>query len=160
MGEIENFESKMMKIQNVIFVFALALAANFERLHACSCEPFNVENVICKSHFAVLVLVTGIGPSSKTLDSFYVEVRQSFKMQFEAAKAFRDYGSGLVYSQRKFTSCALRLKSNEQYLIFGHLNFRNQPMITFCTTIKYETLTEEEKMTLNLISVKGLDCKK
>lgn len=152
----------MMKIKNVIhiFVFSLTLAVTFEPLYACSCEPFNVENVICKSHFAVLVLVTGVGPSSKTLDSFYVEVRQSFKMAYEAAKAFRDYGSGLVYSQRKFTSCALRLKSNEYYLLYGHLNFRNQPMITFCTTIRYELLTEEEKMNLNLISVKGLDCKK
>ena len=150
----------MMKIKNVIYIFVFSLAVNFGRLHACSCEPFNVENAICKSHFAVLVLVTGVGPSSKTLDSYYVEVRQSFKMTYEAAKAFVDYGSGLVYSQRKFTSCALRLKSNELYLIYGHLNFRNQPMITFCTTLKYEFLTEEEKMNLNLISVKGLECKK
>lgn len=150
-----------MKTQNVIciFLFCCTLAGSIERLYACSCEQFNIENVICKSHFAVLALVTGVGPSSKTLDSFYVEVRQSFKMAYEAAKAFRDYGSGLVYSQRKFTSCALRLKSNEQYLIYGHLNFRNQPLITFCTTLKYESLTEEEKMNLNLISVKGFDCK-
>lgn len=80
-------------------------------------------------------------------------------MAYEAAKAFRDFGSGLVYSQRKFTSCALRLRSNEQYLIWGQLNFRGQPIISFCTTLLYDSLTQEEEKILNLVSVKGIDCK-
>ena len=103
----------------------------------------------------------GVGPTTKTLDSFYIEVRQSFNMHQNAALAFKDYGSGLVWSARKYTSCALRMKSNEFYLIYGNLNYRNQPMISFCTTLKYETqLSDEDKNNLNLISIKGLNCRK
>lgn len=149
-----------MMNKKVIFIFCLTFSLNFKPFQSCSCEPFMIENVICKSQFTLLVLVTGIGPSTKTLDSFYVEIRQSFNINYEVTKAFRDYGSGLVWTQRKFTSCALRMKSNEFYLIFGHLNFRNQPIITYCTALKYESLTDAEKMRLNLISVKGFDCKK
>lgn len=94
----------MMKL-NFIFlpsVFGLLiLTTNFPPVNSCSCEPFNIENIICKTQFAVLVLVKGIGPSTKSLDSFYVEIRQSFKVTYEAAKAFREYGSGLVFTQRK-----------------------------------------------------------
>lgn len=143
----------------VVFCFLTLTTTNFRPIRCCSCEPFSIEGIICKTQFVVLVLVTGVGPSTKTLDSFYVEIRQSFKVQYDAAKAFRDYGSGLVYTQRKFTSCALRMKVHELYLIYGHLNHRNQPMITYCTTLKYEHLTDEEKMNLNMVSIKGLSCK-
>lgn len=58
-----------------IFVFCLVFFANFKIIYTCSCEPFNIENVICKSNFSLLVIAKGVGPQSKTHDSYYVEIR-------------------------------------------------------------------------------------
>lgn len=87
-----NGDKKMIN-KNVLYIFCLILISNFKSSFNCSCEPFNIETVICKSDFTLLVLVKGLGPSTKSHDLYYVEIRQSYNLNYQSAKAFRDYGN-------------------------------------------------------------------
>lgn len=146
-----------MIITRIVFMLVLAIV-QVGQANTCSCSTESLERIMCTSNFAGLVQVKGVGPSNKHKDSFLVEWRQSFQMSSAALKAFTDFGTGLVWTQRKYNSCAIRLKSNTLYLIIGQLGGYGQPMVSFCTAIPYEMLSFYQKMQLNMIALRGLQC--
>lgn len=126
---------------------------------ACTCSNQTLEQNMCRANFAGLVYVKGTGPSSKYRDSYVVEWRQSFQMSIQAMRAFSsDFGTGIVWTTRKHTSCALKLITNTLYLMFGRLGPHGEPMVSFCTAIPYKFLDYNQRLQLNIIAVRGLNC--
>ena len=136
-------------------IIQLSVSAN-----ACSCSNRTLEQSMCRANWAGLVYVKGVGPSSKYRDSYVVEWRQSFQMSIKASKAFSDFGTGLLWTTRKHTSCALKLVTNTLYLMFGRLGAHEEPilMVSYCTAVPYKSLDFNQRLQLNIIAVRGISC--